>query len=606
MKIVEELQTDAIYTINDNRLNSFINNVVNVKSYGALGDGKTDDSEAILRAISNLDDNSMLYFPQGDYIVYNDYVDNHNEFGYDYEKLIKISNLKNIAIIGESKENTTIRPSYQQKSNAKLNYPCTLSIIDCKNVSVKNITIESKGESYGDSDSITFEGGSENRKKALACNGGQAILLLNSDRVFIDNVNSRICGSVGVIYSCNSNDVFINNTFTNAMSLGYAGICQDMFFKDGAITNRVYVNNVTQFAERIYQNENKLVLKGSDIYSGKCCFLNEGSEISKTYSYLNNLNIRDCYGGGPDFADGYAIGCSSAFTFINNVNIEDCYYAISLRSNFNGFKTIARNINAKVKTAGLFIREDVNNNSGIELTDSYLECDGSFTNNNFECTKYGSAVCSKAYQGKEIKINNCTLKGSQIAVYTPEYVKMDIQNCLIIGNQAIISKCGIFNIKGNNIMYQEDDSGVQMDTKSVSGIAGELELSIENNHFIGNNNNCIKILNSHGGSLIKYSNIKQNTEKNCYLNGLLTTVGINDCSEIVNILSTGQSEDKYYLEFNPNWHNISHNIPKIILNDGSIAVAADPMSSYNNNFRIYFSTDIRRQVTIGKNYLLLY
>lgn len=40
---------------------------INVKEYGAVGDGVTDDTSAINSAISALTNNSVLYFPPGQY-----------------------------------------------------------------------------------------------------------------------------------------------------------------------------------------------------------------------------------------------------------------------------------------------------------------------------------------------------------------------------------------------------------------------------------------------------------------------------------------------------------------------------------------------------------
>jgi polygalacturonase len=43
--------------------------VVNVRDYGAKGDGSTDDTEAVQRAFSDLRVGDTLYFPAGTYLI---------------------------------------------------------------------------------------------------------------------------------------------------------------------------------------------------------------------------------------------------------------------------------------------------------------------------------------------------------------------------------------------------------------------------------------------------------------------------------------------------------------------------------------------------------
>lgn len=43
--------------------------IVNVKKFGAKGDGRTDDTQSIRAAIAHLDMNLTLYFPDGDYLI---------------------------------------------------------------------------------------------------------------------------------------------------------------------------------------------------------------------------------------------------------------------------------------------------------------------------------------------------------------------------------------------------------------------------------------------------------------------------------------------------------------------------------------------------------
>ena len=608
MKEVYNIQTDDIYSLRDSRVDIYINTVINVKSFGAKGDGITDDTESIINAINSLEENSCLFFPSGDYIVYNDYENNHHNFGYDYNKLIKIANKKNISIIGESKYTTKIRPSYQKPSSSKYNYPCTLSIIESENIEIKNITIESKGESYGDTDAITFNYGTDDRKKAIACNGGQPLLILLSDNIFVHNINARICGSVGVIYVCNSKKVWLSSIFVNAMSLGYGGICQDMFYGDMRDQSLLICNDIIQHKETIYEEEEPRVLKGSQIYSGKCCFLNEGNQNCDMVSTLYNFDIADCYGGSPDFEEGFAIGVANANTFISNVNIRDCYYALSLRNVYNGYKTVASNINSKTKIAGVFIKEDVSNTSKLELLSSRIECDGSFipTDSSIECIKYGSALCSKSFQGKEVTIRDCTLIGTKKVVYFPHNIAiLKVKNCIIEGETGLDLIGGNLNLIDNLINFT--NLGMLINTTDSEGVVTELSYEIINNVLTGDSGQeSVQILNTNGGDLVKSTMFKNNDFIKCYCNGNNIKGNIEDIGQQLYLKGTSIAGSYYVLEFDPITALINPATVILIDDDGNIHKSINGATYENGVIKYYFNSDIRSNFTIGNIYLVLY
>lgn len=72
MKSVSHLKTDDVYKI----LDEDSLHIINVKNYGAIGDGLTDDTNAINTAISNSNENSILFFPKGRYLV-NGFIENY-------------------------------------------------------------------------------------------------------------------------------------------------------------------------------------------------------------------------------------------------------------------------------------------------------------------------------------------------------------------------------------------------------------------------------------------------------------------------------------------------------------------------------------------------
>lgn len=51
------------------KINNNLLNYVNVKNFGAIGDGNADDTQAIQNAINTLQENDILYFPKGTYKI---------------------------------------------------------------------------------------------------------------------------------------------------------------------------------------------------------------------------------------------------------------------------------------------------------------------------------------------------------------------------------------------------------------------------------------------------------------------------------------------------------------------------------------------------------
>ena len=95
--------------------------VVNVKDYGAVGDGVTDDTSAIQRAVSDVSDNTLLIFPKGHYIV---------KPTSNNQSLIKLIGLKNITI---DLNGSTIEVAANNYSHYNL-----LELVDCENFDITN------------------------------------------------------------------------------------------------------------------------------------------------------------------------------------------------------------------------------------------------------------------------------------------------------------------------------------------------------------------------------------------------------------------------------------------------------------------------------------
>jgi hypothetical protein len=75
--------------------------VVNVRQFGAVGDGKTDDTAALRRAIAQVRYNQHLYLPDGTYLV-SDTLAFSGEGAFGQE-------INRVSVIGEGRDSTVVR-----------------------------------------------------------------------------------------------------------------------------------------------------------------------------------------------------------------------------------------------------------------------------------------------------------------------------------------------------------------------------------------------------------------------------------------------------------------------------------------------------------------
>lgn len=106
---------------------------LNVKDYGAKGDGVSDDSKAINKVLDMVNEGQTVYFPAGNYLV--------------GDALI-LKNKKNVTISGDGND-SRLFVDKQRTSTSKTTFYSTLSLDGCKNSTVKNLCVESRGENWG-------------------------------------------------------------------------------------------------------------------------------------------------------------------------------------------------------------------------------------------------------------------------------------------------------------------------------------------------------------------------------------------------------------------------------------------------------------------------
>lgn len=434
--------------------------IKNVKQFGAKGDGTTDDTQALVNAINSLNDGESLYFPAGDYIVYSDYSANTNNPSYPINKILKLVNKKHITLYGENKA-TRIRPPYQGRNSTKVYYPCTLTINKCRDITIKDLIIESKGENYGNADAGTSATVGDARADFVMANGGSAILISASKRVNISNCEFRLCGSCGVVYHSDISDCIVENCFSNCASLGYAGFAIDTFCYNSTNYNgKITYRNCLVKAETLYQPENGETQIGIAPYSSKGGIVTEGSEAYKLDVSCFDCEIYDCYGNsGNNFWEGVAI-----YGEYTNFDIERCKTGNVFASVRIGIfqwasKSIIKDNEFYNKYAGIVLR-----NTGANLPNSYIDIINNVIKVDTTTTPPESAVaylnyhaCIVDYQGYNtniIKILNNLLEGDYAF-----YQDKKITSCKFAHN-TFNGAYGIYSKGGGNLTITDNQFNI--------------------------------------------------------------------------------------------------------------------------------------------------
>lgn len=289
----------------DNKLKAKLiikNDTVNVKQFGAKGDGTTDDTNVFANVISKVNN---IYIPNGTYLISS-----------------TLTLKSNINIFGSR------MVILKQKNNSNINnifYGTNLSNIRLSNL---NLDLNIENQSYS------------NRS-----NSGRGILFTSCDLINIDNVNTdKIYGSF--IYIVDSTNGEIKNSTIKDPDGAYNGygiyLVRSQHFK----VNNCKFYGVREYGTSLSSYGVQAKDSGLDIIVEKCLFnkmqcILDGSESSNTPSHLgtslkiiNNIfidttgdtTIRYCnYGiiannisrGSGDF--GISVGDSQYVEIVNNI-----------------------------------------------------------------------------------------------------------------------------------------------------------------------------------------------------------------------------------------------------------------------------------------------
>lgn len=434
---------------------------LNVRDYGAVGDGTTDDSAALNAAATALQSGQSLYFPAGNYIV--------------NTACVLIRGKSNIAIFGDG-ASTRLRPTGQGTVTAKTNFHTTFAIDQCSRVTVSNMVIESKGENWGNTDAYSGLAGGDPRTNAIINYGGSALLVARSNEVTLNNVSSRYCGSVGVVYLTSSQNVVVEECFANALSLGYAGFAVDNWADSSVQT------------QRTYKFFNCRVAKETATYSAKAGIAAEGDQIS---GRLINLDVvgcifEDCAIGGdaPEFGSGVS-AIDTRLTMSSTVT-KSCYIGVTWQkrggaTDFSWCRVNGCSFIQNAVTGAYIAIGTATGDADVSITSTKIFSAntsvwagvGAVTN---EAVKVSSGIAVGGYLNGVIKVDGCQIYGGQAGIWAIDSSALTVTGSTISAVNSGITQYGggILKATGNNISVEAaltTDIPIYMNTANFAASA---------------------------------------------------------------------------------------------------------------------------------------
>lgn len=343
----------------------FIGNIqVNVKEFGAVGDGVTDDTAAIQRA---LDSANSIYFEGGIYCTNALYIKSNTVLtfsplaelkanpGYGVnESVLNISSKSNIEIIGNGASIRMLKDEYMGDSSQQRH---CVKISSSKNITIKNLKLLRSG---GDG---VIVGGSN---ATLAEN----ILI---DGCTMDDNKRQGISLIGGLKSCIISNCTITNTNGTDPQLGIdlEPWEESLWNEDVLITNCYFENNKNGAITVFEQNRNITISNNRLKEQSINVKTNTGAQSSAIRS-PKNIFIKNNY---LDDGNIYIYNCES------NILVEDNYINLSTRGSGitveNTIKTtstivIRENtiLNAKAASIGVY-----NLDNAIIDNNTILDCE---------------------------------------------------------------------------------------------------------------------------------------------------------------------------------------------------------------------------------------
>ena len=335
---------------------------VNLKQFGAKGDGVTNDTEFVNLALNN-SKNRILYVPKGTYMVGN-----------------KVNIVSNVTIIGEGEESL-----FKALPGMKVSSDMVVTR-DRSNIIFKNIAFSGniehntreKGHSASDGihlfdmwnvsniliDGVVFK---DNVYAAIRIVGGSSIRVVNSKFLNVD------CGVI-TLGSSNVTDLLVENNYFD----GHQNSEPISLYGTGAYTNIVFNNNIIK---------NKRY--ATAIFAGR--------------GIINNITITN--NTINDAATGIVLaGATNGVIKNNKINNEHVLSGGGSGINISSSSNVEVSNNKVEKTSQESLR--INDNTDVNIHDNEF-IDGGYTNNDFYFIHFnGNNNRVKFYNNRVIRNDN--------------------------------------------------------------------------------------------------------------------------------------------------------------------------------------------------------
>lgn len=399
--------------------NAVSQNRINVKNFGAKGDGMNNDTKAIYAAIKSLKNNDILYFPSGIYLT--NVID------------IKLANsFTNMTVEGENKNTTVIKKSSTDVTK--------VAVFFCEqknyNISFNNITVD--GNLQSNNSKWIFN--PKNKKAIILIERINGIYGYNLSSLHVKNCIVKDCQGEGVAAYSTDNFIVNNVTVSQTLSSGIKGhrvnsmiITNNDISNCGLLPSKFYVNG------KFITNNNQYVAQFGD-----------GIESEAANFEAKNNNIRNCGRAGIVHDLAKDLNYSNSKVIVENNMILVNSLKIK-NGNPPAGMWFEQTANVVVKDNKLdIIQSSSPLISGIrffDITDT-LSC----INNQINIKNYnnnviqGIAIMSSQLQYLNIQENNITgkfLEGISISSSkNSENIGLNIQGNTIVGD-ASVTKYGI-------------------------------------------------------------------------------------------------------------------------------------------------------------------